>query len=143
MKHRLQAGFTLLEVLIALSLFSVGMLSVLEIFPVNRRFLTQSAQSTQAAFLAEELMERDLTLPYSSLTPGTFQAATQVSTTAGDPRSLYTRSSVVTLLDSNWQATATDVGLKRLDITVTWNEHGVSRTYVLSTIVYTDNPASG
>jgi prepilin-type N-terminal cleavage/methylation domain-containing protein len=130
-----RSGFTLLEVLVALSLFAVGMLSVLQIFPLNRRFLKQSAQSTQAAFLAQEQMEKVVKLPYASLTTGSFQAATPASTTAGDPMAAFTEQTTVTLLTSTWASTATNVGLKRVDVLITWNERNIARQYTISTIV--------
>ncbi len=57
-------GFTLLEVLIAAMLFTAGMLSLLHIFPVNRRFLIQSANTTQAAFWHRNKLKQSGSLPY-------------------------------------------------------------------------------
>jgi len=134
-------AFTLVEVLIAITLFAVGMLSVLQIFPINRRFLTQSALATQAAFLAQEQMETVQSVGYAALTPGTYQPATAASSVAGDPLSIFTEQTTVTLVDGNWQnsstggsTSATDVGLKRITVLVTWNERAISRQYSLSAI---------
>jgi len=131
-------GFTFLELLIAISLFAVGMVSILQIFPVNRRFLAQSASTTQAVFLAQEALEQARSVPYDNLTIGTYQAKAPVSTVSGDPFAQYQRQVKVTILDGTraaiaQQDTAHDVGLKRLDVTVYWNERGINRQYSLST----------
>jgi prepilin-type N-terminal cleavage/methylation domain-containing protein len=129
-------GFTFLELLIATSLFVIGMVSVLQIFPINRRFLTQSSQTSQASFIAQEQMEKVRGTDYDSLTVGNFEARDAVSDDSSDPMSLYERQTVVTLIDGNRNATATDVGLKKVDITVYWTERSVDRTYSLTTYVY-------
>lgn len=53
----MRRGFTFVEVLLALVLFLVGMLSALQVIPANRDQLAQSAERTQAVFLAQEAME--------------------------------------------------------------------------------------
>lgn len=131
-----QPGFTFLELLIALSLFVVGMVSVLNIFPVNQRYLAQSANTTQAAFLAQEKAEQIRSLDYDSLTVGTFETREAMGSSSSDPLNNFQREAIVSLIDSNRQSTATDVGLKKIDINVYWTERSVSRQFSLSTYVY-------
>ena len=126
-------AFTYVELIIALTLFTVGMLSLLQIFPLNRRFLAESSMTTQASFLAEEGIEQARLVPYANLTVGTYQAATAVATRGSLVG--FSRQINVYLLDTNWQSTSTDVGLKRVESVVTWDEHGIARTYKVSTLV--------
>ena len=133
--HR-KPGFTFLELLIAVSLFTVGMISLLQIFPVNRKFLAQSAQTTQASFLAQEQIETVRGTDYASLTVGTFEARHFVGSSASDPLNMFERQTTVSLINGNRQATATDVGLKKIDINVYWSERAINRTYTISTYVY-------
>lgn len=135
MKKR-QGGFTFLELLLATSLFTVGMISVLQIFPVNRRLLTQSSQTTQAVYLAQEEMEYIRTLDYATLTTGNFEPTETLDNTGGAIFTQYQRSTVVSLIDSNRATTATDIGLKKVVVTVTWTEHNISRQYSITTYVY-------
>ena len=128
-------GFTLLEVLIAVSLFAVGMMSIIQIFPLNRRLLRQSANTSQAAFLAQEEIEIIRDVDYDSLTTGTYEAAHAMGT-AGDQLVIFSRSTAVSLIDSNRAATNSDVGLKKIVVTVTWTERNVARTYSLATYAY-------
>ena len=133
-------GFTFIELLIAISVFSAGVVTLLEIFPVNRRFLVQSADTTQAVFLAQEEVETIRGVSYANLTPGTYEAAHTLGSGTGDPLNQYTRATIVTLLADNgtsstWTSTSSDQGLKKVDVTVTWTEHNVSRQYVTTTYV--------
>ena len=137
----MKPAFTLIEVMVALSLFVVGMLSILQIFPLNRRYLAQSANTTQAVFLAQEELEQVRSQPYANLTIGVYEAKHAVSTTAGDPLGQYQRQTVITLLNGSHQAvspqdTANDLGLKQIDATIYWAERTVPRTYTLTTYVY-------
>ncbi|MBU6389369.1 hypothetical protein KGQ71_02530 [Patescibacteria group bacterium] len=131
-------GFTYLELLIAISLFTVGMLSVLEIFPVNRRYLNQSADYTQAAYLAQEEMETIRGVSYASLTSGTYEPLHAVGSGPTDPLGQYQRQTTVTFIDSqnNWQNSATDTGLKRVDVTVIWSDRSIHYSYLLTSYVY-------
>ena len=129
-------GFTLLELLIALSLFSIGMLTILEIFPVNRRFLTQSAQTTQASFLAQEEIESIRGLDYASLTVGTFEPTHTLGASTSDSLNTFSRQTTISYIDGNHQVTAINAGLKQVNVTVTWQERTINRQYLLSTYVY-------
>jgi len=129
-------AFTFVELLIALSLFSVGMLSILQVFPANRRLLAQSSYQSQASFLAEEQMETLRSLPYSSLTTGTYEAKATVPNSTGTQYSLFQRSTTIDYIDGSYSVSATDTGLKRLTVTVYWSEGNVNRTYVLTTYDY-------
>lgn len=136
MKH---SGFTLIEILVALSLFTVGMVSVLQIFPINRKFLVQSADTTQAVFLAQEEMEIVRNTSYASLTTGAAQAFEPLHTlsVSSGPFVNYRRTTVINFVDpaAAYLASATDKFMKRVDITVTWDENGNTRTYTLSSVV--------
>lgn len=130
MKRR---GFTFLELLVALSLFTVGMLSILQIFPANRRLLAQNAANTQAVFLAQEQLELARATPYANLTVGTYAPRAAITTAAGI--SGYDRQIVVTYLDSNYATSNTDQGLKRVDVTVYWTDRTINRQYTVSSYV--------
>jgi prepilin-type N-terminal cleavage/methylation domain-containing protein len=130
MKRR--SGFTLLELVIAIFLFSFGILSVVQIFPLNRHLLTQSSMQTQASFLAQEQMEHVRSLSYADLTPGTFEARATLPTTMGQFAGRFERMTTVQLINGSYAVSATDVGLKRITVTVYWQERGGERNYRLT-----------
>ena len=129
MKHR---AFTYLELLIALSLFSVGMTSVLKIFSVNRRYLSQSASFTTATFLAQEELESVRAATYASLTvmPAYYEPQEIVP---GAPYAGFLRMTAVTYVDGSGVASVSDQGLKKVEVTVSWTENSASRTLVMAT----------
>ena len=132
-------AFTFLELLIAVSLFSVGVISVVKIFPVNRRYLNQSANTTQAAYLAQEELETIRGLSYANLTLGTYEAKHAVSTSG--EFSQYQRQTVVGWVDSqsNWQTSSAETNLKQITITVYWQEgtdNSINRTFTLTSFSY-------
>lgn len=131
-------AFTFLELLIACSLFAVGMMSIIQIFPLNRRFLSQSSMATQAAFITQEQMEHLFTesydaFPVASGGTGVYEMRHKVETAGAF--SQYERETRVQLLDANHQATTVDQGLKRVTVTVYWSEKNVAQQYVVSTYV--------
>jgi type II secretory pathway pseudopilin PulG len=130
-------AFTYIELLVALSLFFLGMVSVLQVFPLNRKYLNQSAHTSQAIFLAQEQVEKIRALPYTSVTPGTFEPRAAVGSGGTDPMNQFERQTVVQLINSTYAPSATDVGLKRVSVTVFWIDNGsVNRSTTINTFVY-------
>lgn len=132
-------GFTFLELLIALSLFAVGMLSILHIFPINRRYLTQSATLTAATFVAQDQLEIVHGTDYASLPvlPVYFEPKEQLgSGSQGDQLNAFKRQSAVTYIDANGGMSNVDLGLKKVQVTVYWTENSISRNMVVSTYVH-------
>ncbi len=125
-------GFTFIELLLAIVLFSFGIISVIQIFPVNRRLITQSSMQTQASYLAQEQMEKVRAVAYADLNAGTYEPQAALPAGAGVFATQFERSTVVTLIDSNRATTVTDVGLKKIVVTLYWTENNLTRTYVLT-----------
>ena len=69
-------GFTIIEVIFALSIFAIGILAVstLAITSVNSN--AASRRLTEATTLAEDRLERLMTLPYDTISDGQTQQGT-------------------------------------------------------------------
>lgn len=69
-----QEGFTLIEVLIALTIFAVGLLAVAAMQTTSIRVNSSAGQTTTRITVAEDQMEKFLNMPYTNaaLAPGTF-----------------------------------------------------------------------
>ncbi len=132
-------GFTFLELLVALTLFLVGMVTVLQIFPLNRRLLNQTSQTTNAVFLAQEEIEKVRSNDYTSLPVGTYLARTAVTTDTASPLKIFDKQIVVVQVDTNRATTNTDTGIRRVDVTIFWTETSVQRQYKVSTYVFSPN----
>ncbi|CAN5125632.1 hypothetical protein BH11PAT4_BH11PAT4_0810 [soil metagenome] len=127
-------AFTFLELLIALTLFIFGMVSLLQIFPANRKLLKQTAGTTQATFLAQEQLEKLKDDSYASLTVGTYLPRAVVTSDTTSPFNAYEREVVVSYINPTTYATSgTNLGLKKIVVTMYWTEGTVSRNFSLST----------
>lgn len=88
---RLSAGFTVIEVAVALSILSIGLLSMAAIIPLAQRDMRRSDQRTRTVFLAQETAEWLHGLPYND---NLLTAGNHVQSNFGVPG--YSRSWAVT-----------------------------------------------
>lgn len=60
MRERVQAGFTLVEVMIATAIAAIGIVSLLELFSGSTRLVGVSAEQTEALIVARSIMDAAL-----------------------------------------------------------------------------------
>ncbi len=111
-------GFSLIEILFALTFLAVGILAVASMIPAGTRGVTQSRALTSGLMAAQVKLEDLKGTPFTSLTPGTYS----------DSTSWYQRTWTVT--DSVPMA-----GCKRLDVSVTWIDARGSQSTQLTSYV--------
>lgn len=63
--RRRQAGFTLLEVMIALVILAIGLLSAVRLVPIGSHHVAHSMERSRASQLTAARAERVLTTPYA------------------------------------------------------------------------------
>jgi len=102
-------GFTLVEVVVALVVFAIGVLAMAALIPFGTRSATKSGESTRASEIAASSMERLLDTPYSD---ADLTAGTHTDTSNPYPGSYYVSWAVVD--------NAPDSLCKRITITVRW-----------------------
>lgn len=109
-------GFSLLEVLFALTFLAVGIMAVAAMIPAGTRGVSQSRILTSGLMAATVKMEELKSTPFLSLAPGTFT----------DTTSVFTRTWTVT--DSIPMA-----GCKKITVTTQWvDSHGTQSTMLNS-----------
>lgn len=119
-------GFTLIEVLIAMGIFAIGILAVAQLQLWNVKNNTTGNITTMATMLAREQMEAlknesDVTTLSSGSDPNNPIDAD------GNPGGIFTRSwSVSNPLGGNTS--------RHLAVTVSWNRRGQNRSVVLTSI---------
>ncbi|MFQ5513575.1 MAG: prepilin-type N-terminal cleavage/methylation domain-containing protein [Myxococcota bacterium] len=144
---RSQAGFTLLEVMIAFTILSIGLLSIGVGQLSALRLTSTSRNAQQAMYLAEELMETFRALPWSAPPPWgpTFFTTAVVDQTdannaaiPGNPHApLGPANPDTTSYRRSWTIAPNQPphGLTEITVTVSWtNANGVERTAVLQSI---------
>ena len=114
MTRRRDAGFTLIEVMMAIVLTAVAVVGVTGLYIVETRSSAVSRHNTEGSVVAEDMMEilRTQTVPVSS--------ADVVDEKAG----------TVGLYNRVWTVTPTAAGFS-INVAVTWSEDGVNRTVTL------------
>lgn len=117
-RDRSGAGFSLIEVLFALTFLAVGIMAVAAMIPAGTRGVTQSRVITNGLMASQVKMEQLRGTPYLTLAPGTFS----------DTTSVFTRTWVVT--DSVPMA-----GCKKIQVTAQWTTNQGPQTTVLTSYV--------
>ena len=121
-----QAGLTLIETLIALAIFSIGILGVAQLQIWNIKNNTTGNITTQATMLARTQLEELKNISdVTSLTNGA--DANNPIDANGNAGGIYTRSWTI----SNPHGGSMS---RQIQVTVSWNRRGQNRSIVLTTI---------
>lgn len=113
-----RAGFSLVEMVVAVFIFSVAVVAIIEVFTLCLRSTATCVNYSRAVFLAQGLIE---------------EALAEEDLTAGEDSG----ESDVDLQDGTWtrEITETDTeGLYELRVTVAWRDYERERTFELTTL---------
>ncbi|OPY89059.1 MAG: hypothetical protein A4E72_01218 [Syntrophus sp. PtaU1.Bin208] len=130
------AGFTMLEVLVAILILVVALTEMVGLTATVVRANTSSKASTTATTLAGEKLEELKNTDYASLTDGT---NTDYATSSGTVQTsasgaYYTRTWTIAT-DNLGTSTDTTDDMKNISVSVTWSWMGNSRQVTLSSKV--------
>lgn len=114
MTKEIKKGFTLVEILVAVSVLLIGIVAIIQVFPISFSMETDTQLETQAVFLAQEKMEEIMSDSYEGVEIGD----TSENLTA--PFDRFVREVSVDYVDSSLNPTDSDTGLKMIEVTVTW-----------------------
>jgi len=115
MVYSQKTGFTLIEILLTITFLFVGLLALLQVFPTALGLERASQMKTQAALLAQEKIEVINSQGYQAALPGDILEEALPS-----PFQLFSRRTVVDYVDEALQDIGFDAGLKKVEITVSW-----------------------
>ncbi len=144
-RRRSARGFTLLEVMIALGILAVGLLSVAAAQLYAMRGGSSGRHTSDAAVVAHSQLENFQRIAFTdadlAATAGAFVAAPNAATTVvqtpdGD--------AVEMTYALSWRIADLDAARKTIDVRVTWDEpNRPGRQLVLSTVRHDDRPTGG
>lgn len=117
-------GFSLIEVMFAMALFSIGLLAVASMQGTNVRNNSTGNITTQASMLARARIEQLKSLNIAALTPGDYQEDNPIDAN-GDPGGMYQR---------QWTIQSVSPELRSIRVTVSWVRDGQTRSIVLTTV---------
>lgn len=115
------AGFTLWEVMIALTVLIIGILSLARLFPLALQVSKAAEQSTVAMNLAQAKIEEILYLGYDGANIGTVEPRTRLATNKNNPFYYFERETNVTYVNgTDLSNSAVDTGIKKVIVTMYW-----------------------
>ena len=139
--HYNESGFSITELVVAASIITVGILSVLVMFSSSFNTSTRSRARSQADNISMDKLESVRTLAYANVTQAYLQ--TNLGTTATRGGLVYTISYAVVFIDDPTDGTgAADANpndYKKVTITVAWTNPKPADSVVVETLV-NDNP---
>lgn len=112
-------GFTVMEVIIAAFLLTVGLVATAQLMLMATGQVALSKQQSDAAAIAGQTIEQYRDINFTDLVAGTYTVTQTVGVT------MYTVQTTVTVNDPQ-------SGMKRVAVTVTW---GGTQSYATSTIL--------
>ncbi len=124
-------GFSLLEVVVALGIFSIGILAIAGLQITATSGNAKARFSTEAATLAQDVVERLLAIDYvrdSVPLRSEFNTASNGTRSYQDPSGRYT---------IDWTVSGADTPIDRaitINVTVRWWAYGIPRRYNLNFI---------
>lgn len=109
-------SFTLIELIIAIFILAVGIVGVLQAFPIGTQVASMSKMATVATQLAQQKMEEIISKPYTDI-------SSEATTTLSSPFQAYSRAVEVTCYDPNGEGISPDcpdTGIKKIEVIVLW-----------------------
>ena len=125
MPGRNERGFSILELLVGLSILSIGILATTQMQWWSVRNTTTGNVVTQANMLAETQMETLKSQDFSLLGPGNFNDPNNPVDENGNAGGIYNRSWII----ANYTAFA-----RQVTVTVQWTRLGGTKSVVLTSL---------
>ncbi len=126
---RLSAGFTVVEVLVAIALLGIILTATSSLFMATTMVGATSRTATDAAVVAQEEFEILRGLSFLTIPAGTDQPCLARTVIAGRTYTCARTVEINPVIDG-----APEPNMKRITVTISWAAGGQSRTYVVRTI---------
>lgn len=143
-EQRPDSGFTLLELMVALGILSVGLLSMLLMQLHAMRGGQSGRHGSQAAVIARDQMERLHRMPWSdpSLDDTDSSAGPPAGWTAPVARNTVVQSDIANTEENytvQWRVDDVTSNLKAIDVRVVWSEENrPNRAFLISSVRHDD-----
>lgn len=131
-KHFLSA-FTMVEVVVAIGVLSMGVLAIVSFFAVSSSLTRLASDQSIASNLAQGYIDKELSLSYDESQVGQ-TSPVQVSNDPDSPLSKFSEQTEISLINADLTESATDVGLKKIQVTIFYQEGNQAKNVILATI---------
>lgn len=127
------SGISLIEVLIALTVLIVGAICIVTFFPLGLESVKSSEHETVAVNLAQAKIEEIISTSYSDVSTGEI-VESSLSSIDSDFSS-YSRTTSTYFIDSDLNVSEQDLGLKKVNVTVSWFDNFNNATTSVNLII--------
>ena len=125
--HTHEKGFTMVEVLVAIIILSIGLLALAGLQATVIKGNVASKNLTSAVFLVETKIDELKSGGYASLSDGTFNDPNNPVNEKGDSGGIFNRS---------WTISTYETNMRKIIVTVTWTDQvGGNRSTSLVTVL--------
>lgn len=114
-------GISMIEAILAVAVLTIGILVAVTLFPFALKISKNAEQETIAADLAQAKIEEIFSLGYNDIGSGTVEARHRLANDPQNPFYDFERQTIVQLVNGNLANSATDLGLKKVTVTVFYN----------------------
>ena len=114
-------GISEIEAVLAVAILSIGILSAVTLFPLALKISKNAEEETVAANLAQAKIEEIFSLGYENTPTGTIETRHRLATDPANPFYSYERQTVSQFVDGDLNNSATDLGLKKIVVTIFWH----------------------
>ncbi|MFA4881150.1 MAG: hypothetical protein WC650_06065 [Candidatus Doudnabacteria bacterium] len=115
-------GFTLVEAVVALAIFLIAFLAVLQFLPLGSRLAVIARHDTQVAFLAQGKMEEYIAKPYNALETGVVETRASAVADTTSQLHYFEIQTEIHHVDGDLNEVSEDEGMKKIEVTVYWRE---------------------
>lgn len=109
---------SLLEIMVALSILVVAFITLMQSFPLGLTINKTSENTTKASYLAQEKLEELNSLGYNNIPTGIIEAKHRLTDDQTNYLYYFQRQTAVSYVDGNLQASGSDMGLKKIIVTI-------------------------
>ena len=120
-------GFTLVEVVIALVILSVGLVATMTMFPVGLKAGRRSTAATEVAIVAGRVLEQVHVAGYNGMTAD----PPQVSLSGREGRYHYE----MAVTEPSLEGIEPSAAVRRIDLTIDWQDEGTTQRETFVTYV--------
>jgi len=128
--RKFKKSFTIIEIVTAIGVFGIGVLGLAGFFAASTQIVRSASNMSVATNLASGFIDEEFAKSYDELLPG---PGTRTQVSIDTPTAFYYQIDI-SLIDDNLWASDTDIGLKKIDVSVFWQEGTGEKHVQISTI---------
>ena len=110
-----QKGFSFLEAIISITILTIGIIAILQVFPTAFNIGLTSQRETQAIFLCQEKIESINETAFENIIVGV-----ETETQLNAPFEKFSRETTIIFVDSNLEESAPETEMKKISVIVSW-----------------------